>query len=67
MLLELYAATLLLFAFGGITVTRDKKVLDLGPIEAHKEEKHRLPLPAAFGGLALAGGVVLIAVGARSR
>ena len=52
-------------AYQGITYTTHKKVLDVGPIEATKEEKHTLPLPPVLGCLALMGGVVLLATGAK--
>ena len=53
------------FVFGGFTVTRDKKILDIGPIEAHKEVKERFPIPTVLGGLVLVGGIVLVIVGSR--
>jgi hypothetical protein len=52
-------------AYQGITYTTHKKVLDVGPLHATKEEKHTLPLPV-LGCLALMGGVVLLATGTRN-
>jgi hypothetical protein len=52
-------------AAGGITYTRDEKVLDVGPIEATAERRERIPLPPVLGGLALVGGVVLLVAGTR--
>lgn len=49
-------------AYQGITYTTHKKVIDLGPIEATKEEKKTIPLPPIIGVVALLGGVVLLAV-----
>jgi hypothetical protein len=51
--------------YGGITYTRREKVLDIGPIEATAERRETIPLPPLLGGLCLAGGIVLIIVGAR--
>jgi hypothetical protein len=51
----------------GINWQTEEKVLDLGPIEATKEEQHSLPIPPIAGALALAGGVALVLVGSRSR
>lgn len=51
----------------GISWTTEEKVLDIGPIEATKEEHHSVPIPPVAGALALAGGVALVVVGARSR
>ena len=53
-------------AYQGITYTTHKKVLDIGPIQATKEEHHTVPLPPIVGVLALIGGVVIIASGRRS-
>jgi hypothetical protein len=53
-------------AYQGITYTTQKKVLDVGPLQATKEEKHTVPLPPVLGCLALMGGVVLLATGAKN-
>jgi len=53
-------------AYQGISYTTHKKVLDIGPIQATKEEHHTVPLPPIVGVLALIGGVVIIASGRRS-
>ncbi|HEX9749409.1 MAG TPA: DUF3185 domain-containing protein [Methylomirabilota bacterium] len=52
-------------AYQGITYTTREKILDLGPIKATAEKEKTIPLPPILGGLALAGGVVLLVVGAR--
>jgi len=52
-------------AYQGITYTTRDKVLEIGPITASKETTHTVPLPPVLGGLALAGGIVLLIVGAR--
>lgn len=48
-------------AYQGITYTTHKKVVDLGPIEATKEEHKTIPLPPVIGVIALIGGIVLVA------
>jgi hypothetical protein len=53
-------------AYQGITYTTHKKVLDLGPIEATKEEHNTIPIPPILGALALIGGVVILASGRRA-
>jgi len=53
------------FAYQGITYTTREKVVDLGPLEATVEKKKTVSLPLVLGGLALAGGIVLVLVGAR--
>jgi uncharacterized membrane protein len=54
------------FAYQGIHYTTNKKVVDLGPVHATKEEHHTIPLPPVLGGLALIGGVVLVLAGNKS-
>jgi uncharacterized membrane protein HdeD (DUF308 family) len=48
-------------AYQGFTYTTQKKVVDLGPLQATKEEHHTVPLPPILGAIALIGGIVLIA------
>jgi hypothetical protein len=54
------------FAYQGISFTTQKKVVDVGPIHATKDEKHTVPLTPVLGGLLLAGGVILVLSGSRS-
>jgi hypothetical protein len=56
---------LVAFAYQGITYTTREKVIDLGPLQATVDTKKTLPLPPLVGGLALAGGIVLLLIGAR--
>jgi len=54
-------------ALGGISYTKKEKVLDIGPIQATAERQKTLPLPPLLGGLALAGGGVLLIAGSKKR
>jgi uncharacterized membrane protein len=54
-------------ALGGFSFTQKEKVLDLGPIEATAEDKETVPIPPLLAGLALVGGVVLVAASARRK
>jgi hypothetical protein len=47
-------------AYQGLTYTTQKKVVDIGPIQATKEEHHTVPLPPILGVLALVGGIVVV-------
>ena len=53
------------FALGGFSFTKKEKVLDVGPIEATADDKKTVGIPPLLAGLALVGGVVLVAVSAR--
>jgi uncharacterized membrane protein YidH (DUF202 family) len=52
---------------GGFSWTREKKVLDIGPIEAHTRERKTLPISPVVGGVLLVSGVVLLVVPDRRR
>jgi hypothetical protein len=57
----------LALAYQGINYTRQKDVVDLGSIHVTTETQERIPLPPVLGGVVLAGGIVLLAVGARKK
>ncbi len=70
--MKLIGALLIVFgvvalALGGIRYTTREKVLDIGPIQATSEKHHEIPLSPIVGFAAVAGGVVLVVVGARTR
>jgi hypothetical protein len=54
-------------AYQGINYTRQKKVLDVGSVHITRESDERIPLPPIIGGLTLAGGAVLLFMGARNK
>jgi uncharacterized iron-regulated membrane protein len=49
----------------GFNVITKKKVVDVGPIEINKEEKHPIQWSPIIGGVLLIGGIVIIAVGKK--
>jgi len=59
--LALIALGVIALVYQGITYTTHKKVVDIGPIEATKEEHKTIPLPPILGVIALAGGIFIIA------
>jgi len=59
--LALIALGIIALVYQGITYTTHKKVVDIGPIEATKEEHKTIPLPPILGVIALAGGIFIIA------
>jgi hypothetical protein len=50
----------LALVYQGFSYTTQKKVLDVGPIQATKQEHHTVPLPPILGALALIGGVIIL-------
>ena len=57
----------LVLAYQGFNYTHQEKVLDVGPIHATAEEHEHVSIPPILGGLALVGGIVLVAVGTRTN
>jgi uncharacterized membrane protein YidH (DUF202 family) len=57
---------ILALVYQGFTYTTQKKVLDVGPIQATKEEHHTVPLPPVLGVVALVGGILVLVTGRRS-
>ena len=53
-------------AYQGISYTTQKKVLDIGPIQATKEEHKTIPLPPIVGGIAMVGGIALLVTGSKN-
>jgi hypothetical protein len=52
---------------GGIQYIDRDKVLDIGPLEAHTEERKTIPLSPLVGILSVAAGVALVLVRPRTR
>jgi len=58
---------ILALIYQGFDYTREKNVIDIGPIHATADTQEHVPLPPIVGGLALAAGAVLLAMGARQK
>ncbi|HMD08749.1 MAG TPA: hypothetical protein VKH63_14520 [Candidatus Acidoferrum sp.] len=58
---------LLALAYQGFSYTTQKKVVDIGPVQATKEEHHTVPLPPILGALALLSGVVVVVADRRGN
>ncbi len=61
----LIAVGILALAYKGISYTRERTVLDVGPFEAKVDERKTIPLSPLVGVLALAGGVVILIASRR--
>ena len=53
------------FALGGFSFTREKKDIDLGPVQVSHKQTKTLPIPPVLSAISLIAGVGLIAVSAR--
>lgn len=51
--------------WGGISWTRERTVVDLGPIQATAQERETIPLPPVVGGISLVAGIVLLVLPRR--
>jgi hypothetical protein len=49
----------------GISYTTTERVVDLGPLKVDAKKEKTIPLPPVLGVIALAGGIVLVALGSR--
>ena len=56
---------ILALAYGGFTYTHEKKVVDLGPIQASRKETSTVPLPPILGVVAVIGGGGLVLTGKK--
>jgi hypothetical protein len=54
-----------MLAYQGFSYTTREEVLEVGLVEVQKETRKTIPLPPLIGGAALAGGIILVLVGAR--
>ena len=57
----------LALVYQGFSYTREKNIIDVGPIHATADTREHVPLPPIVGGLALAAGALLLVMGARQR
>jgi hypothetical protein len=56
---------ILALVYGGISYSRQRTVLDVGPIKATATEQHNIPLSPIVGGIAIVGGLLLLIVPRR--
>jgi drug/metabolite transporter (DMT)-like permease len=51
--------------YQGFTYTTHKKVLDIGPIQATKEEHQTVSVPPIIGAVAVISGIAVLALGRK--
>ncbi len=59
----LIAVGIIAFGYQGINYTTRDKVVDLGSVQVTADKTKTLPLPPIVGGIALVGGILLLATG----
>jgi hypothetical protein len=52
-------------AYQGINFAGGEKIIDIGPIQATQKTNTTIPLPFILNGLAFAGGIALVIIGAK--
>ena len=63
----LIVAGVLALAYGGFSYTREKKVIDLGPLQATTRTRETVPVPPLLGAAAVVGGIVMLVMASRKR
>ena len=58
----LVAFGILALVYGGISYSRQRTVLDVGPIKATATEQHNIPVSPIVGGIAIVSGLLLLVV-----
>ena len=53
--------------WGGITYTRRKDTVSVGPISATVQQRETFPISPVVGGIALVAGIALLMAGGRRR
>ena len=53
--------------WGGITFTKSRETVELGPIEMTAERKETIPLPPILGGVLLVAGIAIVIGTRRAR
>lgn len=54
---------ILMFIFPKISFSHKEKVVDVGPVEINKNEKHTVDWPTYAGGIAVVAGIVVLLAG----
>jgi uncharacterized membrane protein YidH (DUF202 family) len=61
----LVIAGVIALVYGGFAYSRDREVIDLGPLEITTTENRSFPIPAVVGAVVLVAGFVLVISGNR--
>jgi hypothetical protein len=55
------------FAIGGFSYTHEKQDAKVGPLDISHKQTSTVPIPPILSGIALVGGIALVAVGVKGR
>ena len=55
------------FTMGGFSFTREKKDVDMGPIQIQHKQRKTVPISPAISLVAVVGGLVLVVAGSRGK
>lgn len=61
----LLVAGLIGLIYGGFSYTKERKVIDIGPIEAKVDEKKTVPIPPIAGAAAVLAGATMVVASRR--
>ncbi|MCC6288424.1 MAG: hypothetical protein IT249_11110 [Chitinophagaceae bacterium] len=61
----LIVAGIAMFLFRGFSFTKEKKLIDVGPVELNTKEKKQVSWPTYAGGIAMVAGVVVLLAGRK--
>jgi len=64
--ITLIAAGVVAIVYQGFTYTTREKVVDIGAVHVMADKTHAVPLPPILGGIAILGGVLLLALNRRT-
>ena len=63
----LIVAGILMLVFGNVSFTKEKKVVDIGPLEINKKEKKTIAWPNYAGGITILAGVIVLIAGGNKK
>ena len=63
----LIVAGILMLIFKGFNFTREKKIVDIGPVEVNKQEQKTVAWPMYAGAIAIAAGAIVLIASRRQK
>ena len=63
----LIIAGVLMLIFKGFSFTREKEIVDIGPVEINKQEQKTVAWPMYAGAIAIAAGAIVLVAGRKGK